>query len=415
MATNDTYTTPENTTLTVTAPGLLANDSDPSGKPLTAALVAGPANGTLTLNPNGSFSYTPNAGFYSADSFTYRDSDGTLQSNTATVALTVTQPLAPPPTAPTNTSAGNPGLVAAYPFDEGTGTTVHDVSGNGNNGTISNVTWTTAGKYGDALVFNGTNALVTINDSSSLHLTTGMTLEAWVNPSTVTSAWRDVVYKGNDNYYLEATSSYNKVPVGGGQVGSPPSYAEAKGTAALPTNTWSFLSATYDGTTMRIYVNGTQVGTQAETGSLLTSTNPLQIGGDSIFGQYFAGLIDEVRVYNVALTAAQIQSDMNTPIGTGGNTQPPTAPTNLSATTTSAAGATTTASAAGATTTSAVVASAVPLTADPKSVPAGPMALAKSRRGPITSQQTRYHSRPPVKPVIPSTKLMPTWRSLLFT
>ena len=98
-------------------------------------------------------------------------------------------------------------LVAAYAFNEGTGTTVYDSSGNGNNGTITNATWTTAGKYGDALVFNGTNALVTIPDSASLHLTTGMTLEAWVNPSTVTSAWRDVIYKGNDNYWLEATST----------------------------------------------------------------------------------------------------------------------------------------------------------------------------------------------------------------
>ncbi len=56
-------------------------------------------------------------------------------------------------------------------------------------------------------MFNGTNALVTIPDAASLHLTSGMTLEAWVNPSTVNSAWRDVVYKGNDNYYLEGTST----------------------------------------------------------------------------------------------------------------------------------------------------------------------------------------------------------------
>ena len=49
------------------------------------------------------------------------------------------------------------------------------------------------------------------------------------------------------------------------------------------------------------------------TGTIATSTNPLQIGGDSIYGQFFAGLIDNVRVYNVALTAAQIQTDMTTP------------------------------------------------------------------------------------------------------
>ena len=97
--------------------------------------------------------------------------------------------------------------MAAYGFDEGSGTTVTDASGNGNNGTISNATWAATGKYGKALQFNGTNALVTVPDAASLHLSTGMTLEAWVNPSAVNSTWRDVIYKGNDNYYLEATST----------------------------------------------------------------------------------------------------------------------------------------------------------------------------------------------------------------
>ena len=97
-------------------------------------------------------------------------------------------------------------------FDEGLGTTVTDASGNGNNGTITNATWVTTGKYGDALKVNGSNALVTIPDTASLHLSTGMTLEAWVNPSTVNANWRDVIYKGNDNLYLEATSSNGSVP-----------------------------------------------------------------------------------------------------------------------------------------------------------------------------------------------------------
>ena len=79
---------------------------------------------------------------------------------------------------------------------------------------------------------------------------------------------------------------------------------------------------TYDGATLRLYVNGTLVGSQAKTGAITTSTNPLQIGGDSIYGQYFKGLIDEVRIYNVALAAAQIQTDMNTPVGSGGGRHP---------------------------------------------------------------------------------------------
>src|SRR5262245_61620695 len=73
-----------------------------------------------------------------------------------------------------------PSLVAAYSFNEGAGTRLGDSSGNGNVGTIVNATWTTAGKAGGALSFNGTSARVNVADSASLHLTTGMTLEAWV-------------------------------------------------------------------------------------------------------------------------------------------------------------------------------------------------------------------------------------------
>ena len=83
---------------------------------------------------------------------------------------------------------------------------------------------------------------------------------------------------------------------------------------------------------VRLYVNGTQVASTAHTGAISTSTNQLQIGGDSLYGQYFAGMIDEVRLYNTALTAAQIQTDMTTPITpTGPDTQPPTQPTGLTA------------------------------------------------------------------------------------
>src|SRR5690349_4846405 len=130
------------------------------------------------------------------------------------------------------------GLVAAYSFGEGSGTTLMDLSGNGNNGTISGATWTNTGKYGSALVFNGSSALVTINNSASLQLTTGMTLEAWVNPSTVSSAWRDVIYKGNDNYYLEATSTTSSRPAMGGTFSAAP----LAGTAALTANAWAHLA-----------------------------------------------------------------------------------------------------------------------------------------------------------------------------
>jgi len=90
VATNDAYTTDEDTALTVAAPGVLGNDSDLDSSTLTAALVTGPVHGTLTLNANGSFTYTPAANFNGTDSLTYHASDGSLTSDPATVTITVT-------------------------------------------------------------------------------------------------------------------------------------------------------------------------------------------------------------------------------------------------------------------------------------------------------------------------------------
>jgi VCBS repeat-containing protein len=90
VAQDDSYSLSEDGSLTVPAAGLLANDSDGDGDALTAALVSGPAHGTLSLNADGSFTYTPDADYNGADSFTYKANDGTANSPVATVDLTVT-------------------------------------------------------------------------------------------------------------------------------------------------------------------------------------------------------------------------------------------------------------------------------------------------------------------------------------
>jgi RHS repeat-associated protein len=88
---NVSYSVQENQTLTVSAPGVLAGDTDPNGLTLTAELVSGASHGTLTLDSNGDggFSYTPNTGFYGSDSFTYEASDSVATSTPATVTITV--------------------------------------------------------------------------------------------------------------------------------------------------------------------------------------------------------------------------------------------------------------------------------------------------------------------------------------
>jgi glucose/arabinose dehydrogenase len=210
---------------------------------------------------------------------------------------------------------GPPGLAAAYGFDENTGTAIGDSSGKLNNGTTAGTTWA-PGKYGSALSFNGSSSRVTIPDSPSLDLTRALTLEAWVKPTTV-SGWRSVAMKertGGILYSLYAGESGSK-PLGQVDNGAE---QNAAGTASLPTNTWSHLAVTWDGATLRLYVGGVPVASKAVTGSLAVSTAPFRIGGNGIWGEYFSGAIDEVRVYDHALTQTEIQADMSRPVGSGG-------------------------------------------------------------------------------------------------
>src|SRR5262249_19729479 len=158
--------------------------------------------------------------------------------------------------------------------------------------------------------FDGLSATVNIPDAASLDLTTGMTLEAWVNPSDVTG-WRCVLMKeinGGLAYALYANDNAPKPSTYAHITGQSLS-AGAGGSASIPVNTWTHLASTYDGATLRLYVNGALVSSSPVTGAMMQSSNPLRLGGDAVWGEYYAGVIDEVRIYNRALSAGEIQTD----------------------------------------------------------------------------------------------------------
>ncbi len=135
-ANNDAYTTDEDAALNIPLSGVLANDSDPNGNPLTASLVTGPTNGTLTLNADGSFAYTPNANFNGTDTFTYLANDGTGNSNPATVTITV-NPVNDLPTATNDAYVTDEDTVLTIPA---TGVLVNDTDPENNPLTASLVT-----------------------------------------------------------------------------------------------------------------------------------------------------------------------------------------------------------------------------------------------------------------------------------
>ena len=232
------------------------------------------------------------------------------------------------------------GLVAAYGFEEGVGTTLFDLSGNSNTGVLKNgPTWVTTGRYGKALKFDGVDDYVSITDDNSLDLTSGMTLEAWVYPITSMSGWETILLKqqrsgliyslyanGDENVpYSYITSNGTEHGVGGGNT--------------LPLNTWTHLAATYDGLAIKLFINGVLVNSLIYTGAIQTSNQALSIGGNTVWAdESFSGLIDEIRIYNRALTTSEIILDMQTPLV--GDTLTPTHTQTLGITSTTPPGST---------------------------------------------------------------------------
>jgi parallel beta-helix repeat protein len=230
---------------------------------------------------------------------------------TSTFVLTVSLP-----------STANQPLVAYWKFDEGTGTSTGDASGNGNTGILTDGAIWASGKIGNALYFDGIDDVITVPNSNPLNLSNSFTLSAWVNPASIFNDFRSIVAK-NDSYYLYASSA------GFCGDGAPFGYGENRPLATvcqpfpLPANTWTHLALTYSGSTLTLYRNGVAVNTATASGTLPISSGTLQIGG-SQFGEYFNGMIDELRIYNTVLTTAEIQTKYQEESGIAAGTSPVT-------------------------------------------------------------------------------------------
>jgi hypothetical protein len=146
-------------------------------------------------------------------------------------------------------------LVAAYGFDEGTGSVLTDLSGHGNSGRIHGATWTARGKFGTALDFDGGGSVVLIPPSPSLDLTQAMTLEAWIQPTATQTGWRAILHGELDSYFLFSGSRAGALkPGGGGTFGSSTELMASP--APVPTNAWTHVALTYDGAVLQLYLDG---------------------------------------------------------------------------------------------------------------------------------------------------------------
>jgi hypothetical protein len=200
----------------------------------------------------------------------------------------------------------HPGLVGWWRFDEGSGTVAGDSSGNGNNGTIYGATWV-AGKYGDALNFSGVNNDVACGNSLTDPVV--FTLTAWIKPTAGFSGDQDIIARGPGG-----NSGGWELKIVGGAIVVGASFSDQwrslGQSGVIVSGQWQMVTGTWNGTYLSLYVNGVLVAQSTNLSAYTRQLSTSEVWIGSWVGAYnfFGGIIDEVQIYNRALSAAEIQT-----------------------------------------------------------------------------------------------------------
>jgi len=266
---------------------VLTNDIGPSGATLTVTAVTQGSKGTVVNNGNGTVTYTANSNALGTDSFVYTISDGLGDTATATVTVSIN------------------GLQAYYQLDENTGTTSADVTGDGYTATLQGATWTT-GISGSALSFNGSSNYATI---PALNLRTNtMTITGWIKRNGAQSAFSGLVF-------CRAGSTVSGLHFGNASElrytwnNAASTYNWNSGLTP-PSAQWTFVALVVTPTNATIYMYPNGGTLQSATNSVANTASAFDgvtdFGQDPSGGRFYNGAMDEVRIYNTALTRSQI-------------------------------------------------------------------------------------------------------------
>ncbi len=214
------------------------------------------------------------------------------------------------------------GLSSYWPMNENTGTNVTDITGNGLNATANNTSWQTTGKIGSALDFNGTTSVVTTSATPWVNNMARFSISAWIYPRSLgegnhgriigKSAGTDISSDGwmlnmtNDVVNgLAFTMDFNSTHL-----------SIVSDANAYALNSWTHVALTWDGTpaasSVKLYVNGSQITTSYTNSGggarADDSANVVMIGNNPANSRTFDGYLDEVRIYNRTLSAAEVQA-----------------------------------------------------------------------------------------------------------
>lgn len=197
--------------------------------------------------------------------------------------------------------------VAQWPFDDGTGLTAADISGNVHNGTLVNgAVWSALGRYSKSISFDGLDDAVTVPDDVDFDIAHALTMQTWVAPNAFGAVQSLISRAGAYSLSLENDGRVTALiyPNGVAAVVHSPS--------PLPQGLWSHVAATYDQTALRLYVDGVEVAATAVSGSMATSDGPVWLGRADA-GNPLNGKLDEVVIYDRVRTADEISTDATAP------------------------------------------------------------------------------------------------------
>ncbi len=196
------------------------------------------------------------------------------------------------------------------PFDEGTGDTASDKSGNGNDGELKGAVWA-EGMFGSAVELKADGDCVIMPLSPTLDLTEHLTVEAWVKPATV-DVRMDIVSKHESGGYALIINAGGIFRASFNIAGS---YIPSTSATPLEAGTWYYLAATYDGESLNVYINGELEGEAPAQGTVTSTVVSLSIGGNAgpggeVTDYFYRGVVDELRVSDIARTEDEMKIAM---------------------------------------------------------------------------------------------------------
>lgn len=319
-----TYSNQASLTTSVTAPAAPSSltgteEGDEINLSWTAASGTGPITYTIYRSTTSGVGYTSMASGLSSTSYsdstvvngnTYyyvvtASNSGGVSANSSQFSITASFPTS--------------GLVAHYKFNESSGLTVSDRAGvSSDTGTLMNGTLLSPGKSENGLDFDGVDDYVSISESAELSISAKqISLCMWLKFSS-TGTWQTGLVKINQSgthvapyfLYMLGVNSANQPRFFLG-LGGAASFNDILSPDAMVNGQWYHIVGVYDGTNMKIYVNGTLKNTEAETRNMTTKSSPLRIGAGGTTNEPLKGTVDHVRIYNRPLTATDVTAIYN--------------------------------------------------------------------------------------------------------